>query len=78
MEKKIEDLEKANKDLIVQDQRHQGIKLGYDKEINDWADRLERANKRSIERDDEIVPLRTKLQDSLDRARQMARDLKET
>jgi hypothetical protein len=39
--------------------------------------RVEAANRRCIEKDDELAPIKAKLQDSLDRQRQLARDLTE-
>jgi hypothetical protein len=39
--------------------------------------RVDSANKRCIQKDDELAPIKAKLQDSLDRQRQLARDLNE-
>jgi hypothetical protein len=38
---------------------------------------VEAANKRCIEKDEDMIPIRSKLQDAIDQGRALARDLKE-
>ena len=45
--------------------------------MKELSERLDKANRRCVEKDDEMIPMKSKLHDALDRSRQLARDLKE-
>jgi hypothetical protein len=53
------------------------VKDGLDREIKEMLVRVEAANKRCIDKDEEIMPVKSKLQDAIDHGRVLIRDLKE-
>jgi len=74
---KVVELQTANRELQEAQRLHLAVKEGLDREIKDLLARLEAANKRCIEKDEDMIPIRSKLQDAIDQGRALARDLKE-
>jgi shikimate kinase len=58
--------------------RHEALVAVLENEVQELIARMDNANKRSIAKDDEMAPLKSKLHDAMDTCRQLSRELNDT